>query len=430
MNRQNLQKYNLPDTPGVYMFLGALKRSRGGRDARHNILYVGKATSLRDRVRSYFGDGLGVARGARIVAMVECATNLTWRECGSVLEALILEVHLIKKHQPQYNVDERDDKSWNYVVITEENYPRILLVRGRELSQKWNSAHIKYTFGPFPHGGQLKEAMKIVRKIFPFRDKCLPAVPAHAGQAGLPNSGKPCFNRQIGLCPGVCSGETGAVEYAKTIRNFKELFLGNFKGLKQRLVREMKTAAKEEDFEHAEIFRRQISALEHIRDVSLIKSEKLDPLVSGQGKSRIEAFDVAHTSGSETVGVMTVVQDGELKKSAYRKFKIRTATNDDVASLKEILSRRLAHTEWQLPKLFVVDGGTAQLRVAQTILKNAGVIIPVIGVVKNMAHKPERLVGDKKMIKLHEREILLANSEAHRFAIQWHRMRIRKRNFA
>ncbi len=443
MNRQNLQKYNLPDAPGVYLFC----------DARQNILYVGKATSLRDRVRSYFANDLINMRGERIVAMVERATNLKWRECGSVLEALILEANLIKKHQPLYNVDEKDDKSWNYVVVTKESppaggFPRVLLVRGRDLpalhalraqarqawqaglSLKWKPAQIKYTFGPFPHGAQLKEAMKIVRKIFPFRDKCLPAMSAHAGQAGIPNSKKPCFNRQIGLCPGVCSGETGAVEYAKTIRNLKELFSGNFKGLKQRLVREMKTAANEEDFELAATFRRQISALEHIRDVSLIKPEKLAPLFSGQVKFRIEAFDVAHTAGTETVAVMVVVQNGEPDKSAYRKFKIKTATNDDIAALKEVLSRRLAHSEWQLPKLFVVDGGVAQLRAAQTVLKNAGVMIPVIGVVKNAAHKPERLIGDRRIAESHEREILLVNSEAHRFAIEWHRTRIRKQNFA
>jgi excinuclease ABC subunit C len=142
---------------------------------------------------------------------------------------------------------------------------------------------------------------------------------------------------------------------------------------------------------------------------------------------RIEAYDTAHTGGSETVAVMTVVEDGQLNKDAYRKFKIKTATNDDVAALKEVLERRLGHAEWPLPKVFVIDGGTPQIRVAQRVFKDAGISIPIVAVVKNDAHKPERLIGDAKMAKLHEKEILLANAEAHRFAITWHRSRSRTR---
>jgi len=416
MQREDLKKYDLPDEPGVYIFRGPKRK----------ILYVGKATSLRDRVRSYFASDLVNGRGERIVAMVDRAQSLTWQETGSVLEALIVEANLIKHHQPQYNVDEKDDKSWNYVVITREDFPRVLVVRGRELVQKWDAAQIKYTFGPFPQGGSLKEALKIVRKIFPFRDTCLPA--KALATAGAPVLGKPCFNAQLGLCPGVCSGVVSKVEYAVMVRHIAQLFSGNMKGLKRQLATEMHRAAKAEQFEKATTLRRQISALDHIRDVSLIKPEKLTSFTSGQGTSfRIEAFDTAHTAGTETVAVMTVVQSGEAMKSAYRKFTIQTATNDDVAALREVLSRRLGHPEWSLPRVFVIDGGTAQVRAAQGVLKQVGVMIPVVGVVKNEAHKPERLIGDKKMIETHEREILLANAEAHRFAIQWHRIRLRKR---
>src|SRR3990167_3095948 len=133
----------------------------------------------------------------------------------------------------------------------------------------------------------------------------------------------------------------------------------------------MKAASAAERFEEAAQLRRQIHALEHIRDVSLIKDEHR--LASGGGV-RIEAFDVAHTGGSETVAVMTVVQGGEAVKAAYRMFKIKTAANDDVASLKEALSRRLNHPEWPLPRVFVVDGGVSQLKAAQSVLKTAGEI--------------------------------------------------------
>jgi len=396
MTKADLEKFKLPDAPGVYLF----KKGR-------KILYIGKAASLKDRVRSYFASDLVEGRGNRIVGMAAEASALSWHETTSVLEALMLEAELIKRYQPPYNVDEKDNKSWNYVVITKEDFPRILLVRGRELFQGWNKADIKHRFGPFPHGGQLQEALRMVRRIFPFRDKCTPL------------SGKPCFNKQLGLCPGVCSNETNKEEYAETIRNLKELFSGNFKGLKRRLAREMKGAAKREDFEHAEKLRRQVSALEHIRDVSLLKNER----VSSGGGTRIEAFDVAHTSGTETVAVMTVVDNGQAAKAAYRKFKIRTAANDDVGSLKEALSRRLDHSEWPLPKVIVVDGGKGQVRTAEKVLGGVGLAIPVVGVVKDEFHRPSRLIGNERSIQAYERDILLANNEAHRFAISWHRKR-------
>lgn len=409
------KKYNLPDEPGVYIFR-----------KRRKILYIGKAASLHDRVRSYFSPDLGKGRAPSIVKMVEDADSIEWQKTDSVLEALILEANLIKKHQPPANVDQKDNKSFNYLVITKESasrrtpaggFPRVLPVRGRELFQKWSDKDIKHLFGPFPQGSSLKEALKIVRKIFPYRDTCTP--PPAGG------SGKPCFNRQIGLCPGVCSGEMNAREYAHVIRNIKELFSGNFHGLKRRLAREMKVYAEGEHYEEAQVRRRQIHALEHIRDVSLIKGEGR---ISSGGSVRIEAYDTAHTSGAETVAVMTVVSGGEAVKAAYRKFKIRSATNDDVAALKEVLSRRLAHTEWQLPRVFVIDGGKGQMNAAARILKEAGIGIPLVGVVKNEFHKPERLIGDSHAIKAYERDILLANSEAHRFAISWHRKRRQQRS--
>ena len=425
MKRGQLQKFKLPDEPGVYIFKKGPK-----------ILYIGKATSLRDRVRSYFSSDLIKGRGERIVAMVAAATSLAHQTTDSILEALILEANLIKKHQPPYNVDEKDNKSWNYVVVTKENFPRVLIIRGRELySLKAGSWKLEATFGPFPHGTQLQEAMKIVRRIFPFRDaKCISCAEQlkRRGDTSQARSHltacKPCFNRQIGLCPGVCTGEMSRSEYAQRIKHIRQFLSGNFMGLKRTLAREMKAAASAEKFEAAAQLRRQIHALEHVRDVSLIKDEhRVAPggpsMGLRAGGIRIEAFDVAHTGGSETVAVMTVAQGGESVKAAYRMFKIKTATNDDVASLKEALSRRLNHAEWPLPRVFVVDGGKGQLRGAQSVLKQAGVEVPIVGVVKNEFHKPERLVGDKKCIEAYERDILLANSEAHRFAITWHRRR-------
>lgn len=417
MQKEELKQFDLPEEPGVYVF----------RDGRKKILYIGKATILKDRVRSYFSKDLAEARSPAIVKMIDEAVSITWQQTDSVLEALILEANMIKQNMPPYNVQSKDNKSFNYLVITKERFPRLVVVRGRELFQNWNDSQIRNLFGPFPQGLALQDAVKIVRKIFPHRDsKCTPCEDQKK-TARVQRGGacKPCFNRQIGLCPGVCTGECSREEYMQTIKHITELFSGNFKGLKRQLAKEMKEAAKEQDYEKAETLRRQCSALEHIKDVSLIKNEK----VSAGGGARVEAYDVAHTGGSETVGVMTVVDNGEAYKAAYRKFKIQTVTNDDVAALSEMLQRRLGHPEWPLPRVFAVDGGKGQMRAAERILKKAGIEIPVVGVVKNEFHKPERLIGDSRAIEAYERDILLANNEAHKFAINWHRTRLKKSLF-
>jgi len=431
MTRDELKKIKLPDAPGVYKFIGADK----------NILYVGKAASLRDRVRSYFANDLAGARSPAVAGMVAQAETVTWIETGSVLEALILEANLIKRHQPPFNAASKDNKSFNYLVITKENFPRVLIVRGRELFSsplKTKNSKLKTIFGPYPHGGSLKEGFKIVRKIFPFRDsKCIPCedqkkVKTHlqprVSEGVLSRARRmcrPCFNRQIGLCPGVCTGEVTKEEYAQTVRHICELFSGNFKGLKRQLTKEMKEAAKAEDFEKAGMLRRQCEALEHIRDVSLIKEDRATGISTGGGL-RIESYDVAHTAGKETVAVMTVVNNGESIKDAYRKFKIHSAKNNDVSALKEAVSRRLAHQEWPLPRVFVIDGGKAQVRAIERVLRDAGIEIPVVAVTKDEFHRPATIIGNERIARAHEADILLANSEAHRFAITWHRRRMRR----
>ncbi len=422
----------LPDEPGVYFFLGPKKE----------VLYIGKATSLRDRVRSYFAPDIAEVRSQLIANMVAKAKSIDWRQTDSVLEALILEAHLIKNYKPRYNTDEKDDKSWNYVVITDEAYPVIELKRGKELVGVTSKNHPLdtagqrgdgleggfsplYTFGPFPHGLQLKEALRLIRKIFPYRDaKC---VPCEVQMVKGTKRCRPCFNRSIGLCPGVCTGEVSQAEYRKIIRRIALFFEAKKPTLIKSLERDMKAAAKEERFEDAARLRGQIFALNHIQDVSLIKDEYRSPsLARGSSNTRIEAYDAAHLRGSAAVGVMTVVEDGSAKPSEYRKFRLRqAAAGDDPGALKEILSRRLGHDEWPLPRLIVVDGATAQIHTAEALLRELGMQIPVVGVVKDEKHRPREIRGDRGLIKGNEREILLANAEAHRFAIGYHRRRSR-----
>jgi excinuclease ABC subunit C len=399
----------IPDAPGVYFFLGKNKK----------VLYIGKATSLRDRMRSYFSPDLPQARGPLIVGMIAKAASIDWRQTDSVLEALLLEAALIRSHKPPHNTDLKDDKSFNYVVITKEDYPRVLVVRGRELAT--SQLPLGYTFGPFPHGLQLREAMKLIRKIFPFRENCTPAE-VLIKQGKKPKS---CFNEHLGLCPGVCTGSIGKAEYRRTIQHIVLLFQGKKSQLIKALEREMRAAAKDERFEEAQELHRQSYALQHIQDVSLIKDEyrRVDA-----GKAmRIEAYDIAHLRGSANVGVMVVVEDGTPNKSQYRKFKIKVAKGgDDAGALREVLSRRLGHDEWPLPRIIAVDGAAIQINAARTVLAEYGIGIPVIGVVKDEKHRPRNILGDRELIKGRERDILLANAEAHRFAIGYHRKKSRK----
>ena len=139
---------------------------------------------------------------------------------------------------------------------------------------------------------------------------------------------------------------------------------------------------------------------------------------------RIEAYDIAHMSGKDTVGVMIVMNDDEANKNQYRKFKIKIDKNDDTGGLREILNRRLAHTEWERPDLIVIDGGINQLNIAKDIIED----IPIVSVVKDSSHKADHFLGDEKIIKKYKNRILLANSLAHRFAISYHK-NLRKKSF-
>ena len=407
MKSQQLAKLKLPDTPGVYFFRSGSK-----------ILYIGKATSLRDRTKSYFAKDLIATRGQLIVDMVFRAESVTFEETDSVLEALILEANLIKKHQPYYNTKEKDDKSWNYVCITEEECPKVLVERGKNIDFKnmvtLKGVRINEWYGPFVNGLQLKEALKIVRRIFPFVD---------VASAKKDNYE---FYRQLGLTPDV-SSEEKQVAYKKSIRNLKYFFEGKKKTIIKNLEREMKITAKEQKFEEARIARNQIFALGHINDIALLKND------SGGRKEksgfRIEAYDVAHMGGKNMVGVMTVMEDGEIAKKEYRTFNIRGFTQaNDTGALEELLSRRLRHTEWGMPDLVVTDGGEAQLRVGKQVLDRYQLKIPVVSVVKDERHKPKNLIGDTEMANMYKKDILLANSEAHRFSIKLHKNK-RDKNF-
>ncbi|MFA6386678.1 MAG: hypothetical protein WCW04_02840 [Candidatus Paceibacterota bacterium] len=438
MKKLILKKLKIPNKPGVYFFkIGP------------TILYIGKATSLRDRTKSYFSRDLITTRGPAILDMVTKATEVEWQEADSVLEALILEANLIKKYKPKYNTKEKDNKSFNYVCITKSNpsqpplirggvefqsppdkgdlggyktLPKVLIIRGRGLNKK---EYVK-VYGPFPNGQQLKEAMKIIRRIFPYFDD----------DSNKKNNRE--FYRQLGLVP--------LEEYKENIKNLKLFFEGKKKSVIFNLKKEMLLFASKKEFEKAGEIKRRIFALDHINDVSLIKEDILASqeyanssrfALKGSDAThnshipvslfRIEAYDVAHMGGKNMVGVMTVIEDGEVAKREYKKFIIRTQNDaNDTGALEEVLSRRLRHSEWGLPSLIVVDGSTAQINVAKRVLSRYQFDIKVVGVVKDERHKPKAIIGDENIIKVYKKQILLSNNEAHRFSIAFHKQKRNK----
>lgn len=413
----DFEKLKFPDRPGVYFF-------RSGKKENSEILYIGKATSLRDRVRSYFSDDLIKTRGPAIVDMVTKSKIITFKELGSVLEALIFESSQIKKYQPKYNTKEKDDRSYYKVVVTEEKFPRILIVREKELQTKKLKYKIKKQFGPFPNSNQLEEALKIIRKIFPFFDTKKPIdklTDKEKKQLSL--------NISIGLCPDVFNGLVTLKEYQQTIRNICLFFLGKKKKIIQDLKRQMRKLSNEQKFEQANLVKKQIFALSHINDVSLIKKNE-----KNYENFRIEAFDIAHTMGESSVGVMIVIKDGNMIKNDYKKFILRqTQKGDDCGGLQEILIRRFNHLEWALPDLIVVDGGKGQKNIATKTLKqifskqNRQIKIPIVSVIKDNKHIAKKILGSKKIVDKNKTIILKSNIEAHRFAINFHRQKMRKR---
>lgn len=411
----------IPDKPGVYLF-----------KHKNQILYIGKATSLKNRTKSYFANDLMDTRGPLIADLIFKTSAIDWQETESVLEALILEAELIKKHQPYYNTKEKDNKSFNVVCITKESFPKVLVLRERSLNTLQEEDDIKFQakYGPFTNGSQLKEAMKIIRHIFPYLDS----------QSSKPDNFQ--FYRQLGLTPEVGTKKAKNT-YAKNIKNLRLFFEGKKKKVLKNLEKEMKEYAKIHQFEKAGEIKRQIFAIKHINDVALLKQDKNErkflansphpnPLLAKERRNsnfRIEAYDVAHMGGKNMTGVMTVVEDSEVNKNEYRKFKIRTQTaTNDTGALKEVLERRFAHPEWQFPDLIAIDGSTAQMNVAKKVLAKNDLKIPVVAVVKDERHKPKDILGDEKWVVKYKREILLGNSEAHRFAISYHK-NIRDKNF-
>ena len=391
-------------------------------NAQGELLYVGKATSLKRRVGSYFNKQLE----GRIRKLVSEIARIDYIETPTVIEALILEANKIKALSPKYNILSRDDKTFLYLAITNDEYPRPELIRGHDLKQQGEDRFLR-VFGPYISSRSLKMALELVRKFIPW-STC------------EPDKKRPCFNAQIGKCPGVCTRAISKQDYRRYIRQLIDFFDGKKAKIEKQIEREMHKAAKELRFEDAAILRRRLFALQHIKDIALISkedhklpfsNERYEELINLDG--RIEAYDISNISGTNAVGSMVVFENGRPAKSQYRKFKIKTVKGaNDVAMMDEVIRRRLRRGElypnaWPLPELMVIDGGHPQVNRVQRILTELGLDIPIVGLAKGPDRKQDAMVYNRKDRRLQRtatrgKELFQkARDEAHRFAVKYHR---------
>lgn len=409
MNSTQITKF--PSSPGVYLM----------KSASGEVIYVGKASSLKTRVSSYFQK----AHDVKTELLVRDIHSIDYEQTDTILEATFREAMLIKKFQPRYNIQQKDDKSFMYVVVTNEPYPRVLMKREKEINAPFNSISHKTKeylgiFGPFASAHLLRSLLKLVRKIVPF-SSCAPS------KAKMP---KPCFYYHLHQCPGVCAGKIDKKEYKKIIRNLILFFQGKKKIVLRNLKKEMRYLASHEKFEAAAKIRNQLYNLEHIQDISLITRDRPS---SAHPFKRMEGYDISNISGAYATGSMVVFENGEPNKKEYRKFKIKTIQgSNDIGMLTEVLTRRLKHTEWTLPSLILIDGGKAHVNAAQAILKHLKLAIPLVGMAKGPNRKKADFYFDdskndetKKLADEYKETLISLRDEAHRFALSYHKL-IRK----
>lgn len=386
---------SMPDEPGVYLM----------KDKDGEIIYVGKATSLKNRVSSYF-TGTKEGKTAELVTHI---TDISFHTTDSALEALFLEANLIKKYQPMYNIKGLDDKSFLHIIITNEDYPRVLLARPTD--EEFDLA--KHVFGPYLNARAARVALEVVRRMFPYKH-----------YAGKPN--RPCLHCQMTAYPEVCTGELPLIEYKKIINHLR-LFLSGKKGqVIRHLERQMERLAREEQFEEAAKIRDRIMAMRHIEDIALL-SRKINfsgTLTDDEGiiPHRVEAYDISNISGQYAVGSMVVFTDGEVDKKEYRKFKIRqTEGPNDYEMMREVLQRRFRHHEWTFPDLILMDGGQGQVTIALKVLQAYELNIPVVGFAKGPDRKGEKLIFSQPLKGYNMDLFRGLRDEAHRFAQSYYR---------
>ena len=403
----------LPALPGVYFH----KNKEG------EIIYVGKAAVLKNRVRQYFQKS---QKDIKTMALVKEIYDTDWITVETEMDALFLEAEMIKRYMPKWNILLRDDKAVSYVRITmNEEVPYISFTR--------NPMDDKATYiGPFYGKIAVERALRTLRKVFPYYTK--------------PYNGKKTLDTDLGLTPGIEIGKCSASDYKRNLKKLIHYLEGGREKLLVELEKTMKKASDEGNYELAKEARDQLFGLRELKkkivfsdkeflDISSDQALKQLQILLGLEKPprRIEGYDISHQSGTNTVGSMVVFINGASDRTEYRKFKVRTSASDDLKSLSEIITRRLKHQEWDFPDLIILDGGITQVNAILKIVepfkipvigrdksgdhtRNAGVKIYVPG--KDLVHLP----SDSHIAKL----IARIDEESHRFAITYHSLLKRK----
>lgn len=367
MNKQLETKLKtLPREPGVYFH-----KSKSGE-----IIYVGKAAILKNRVRQYFQKSRPF--DPKTEALVAEIHDTDWIVVETELDALFLESEMIKRYKPRYNILLRDDKSQIYIRIPmKEKYPSVTYTHGPL------DDGAEY-FGPYYNGWAIKKAMKYLRKVFPYSTHEM-----------LPK--RVCLQYHLGLCPGVEEEKISEKEYKACLKKLMLYLKGKKKQVIAEIEKEMKSAAKTQDFEKAANLRNQLNNLRSLQRQIIFSDKEFMDLSKDQALAglqslfslpevprRIEGYDISHMQGTNNVASMVVATNGLADKAQYRKFKMRIPGNNDFAHMNETMSRRFSgrHKDWPNPDLLLIDGGKGQLSSAIDALEEQGIAIPVVGLAK------------------------------------------------
>jgi len=392
---------SFPNESGVYLF----------RDKRKKIIYIGKAANLKQRLTAYLSKGI---LPYKTQAMIKEAANVEYITTPTEQEAFLLESRLIKKHQPPFNISLKDDKSFPFIKITKDDFPRVIIGR------KKINENVEYV-GPYTNAKLLRIAIRALREVFPFCNcRIFPK--------------KACLNYHIGLCAGPCIKKISKPDYCKMINELKYFLRNTRHDLIKNLIKKMQNLSKQHKYEQAMQIRDRISALNLLAN----KTRATIASVLGLKKEprRIEAFDISNLFGKEAVGSMVTFIDGKPSKKDYRRFRIRKVENiDDYQMLTEVLERRyrrVIRENLERPDLIVIDGGRGHLKVACRLLQSLGIDITVIAIAKQEEliytvsdNIPLRLEKDNKALRL----IQHIRDESHRFAVKYHRLLRRKKKF-
>jgi excinuclease ABC subunit C len=419
----NLQQRlkDLPASPGVYLY----KNSAGA------IIYVGKASILKRRVRSYFTKK---HLDKKTTVLVENISSIDWIVTASEVEALFLEAELIKRYKPLYNVRDKDDKNFIYIKITtQEDFPKVTIVR-RPADDK-----ARY-FGPFISAAMVREALRYLRRIFPyFSDSRM--VQASA------------LEYQIGVAP---KPDIARADYRTNIRRLSLVLEGKSTKLVKELERSMVAAVKSQNFEQAAQLRDQYTALKALSRKSIFGGQEelditLDQALTGLADRlglkavprRMECYDISNFQGGDAVSSMVVFVNGAPAQREYRKFKMRAKGPNDFAMMAETMRRRFSgrHTDWPTPQLIIIDGGKGQLTAATEVLDELKVQVSTVGLAKRHEQIVQRQqdvsvtakVSQKELVEDGEFRIIALShtsktlqllqrirDEAHRFAVTYH----------